>query len=279
MDILHLPGTTLLDGAMGTQLIRRGLTPGLFPEAVNLTDPAVVRAIHRDYLEAGSQIIYACTFGVNGRKARGYSVGETVAAALGNARAAVADSGREAAVGLDVGQLGELLEPYGDLTEAEARALYREVLEAGRGADLVALETYFDLPEAVLAVETAKAVLDKPVFVTMTFQAGGRTLTGCTPAEMAAALADAGADAIGLNCSLGPVEALPILRTLRDATDLPLIAKPNAGMPDPKTGGYSLGAADFAAQMAPVLALGVAYAGGCCGTDPDYIRELARIRV
>ncbi len=179
---------------------------------------------------------------------------------------------------LDVGPLGQLLEPYGDLSEEEAEAAFREVFAAGGTADLIVLETFFDLTELLIALEVARKTLpDKPVFATMTFQQSGRTLTGVTVEEMARSLAEGGAAAVGLNCSLGPVEALPLARALRQATDKPIIVKPNAGMPDPATGAYPMDAAAFAEAMAPILRLGVQYAGGCCGTDPDYIRELARL--
>lgn len=265
----------LLDGAMGTELMKRGVRTPRFPEQVNLTDPAAVQAIHRDYIEAGSRIIYACTFGANPIKARGEAVAPVIGAALANARSAAGETAR---VALDVGPLGQLLEPYGDLAEEDAGAAFREVFSAGESADLVVLETFFDLTELLIALEAARETLpDKPIFATMTFQSSGRTLTGVTVEEMARGLDAAGAAAIGLNCSLGPAEALPLAETLRKASDLPLIVKPNAGMPDPATGAYPMDAAAFAGAMAPILRLGVAYAGGCCGTDPAYIRELARL--
>ena len=188
-----------------------------------------------------------------------------------------AAAGEGVRVALDVGPLGQLLEPYGDLTEEEARRAFRAVFAAGEAADLVVLETFFDLTEMRLALEEAHDLLPgKPCFATMTFQKNGRTLTGVTVEDMAEALAAAGADAVGLNCSLGPKEALPLAEALREATALPLVVKPNAGMPDPVTGAYPLDAAAFAEAMAPILKLGVAYAGGCCGTDPEYVRMLAR---
>ena len=265
----------LLDGAMGTELMKRGIPTPRFPERVNLTEPQAVQAIHRDYIEAGSRLIYACTFGANPLKARGEDVAPVVRAALANARAAAGDRAR---VALDVGPLGQLLEPYGDLEEASAGDAFRAVFAAGESADLVVLETFFDLTELLLALEAAREVLpDKPVFATMTFQQSGRTLTGVGVEEMARHLEEAGAAAVGLNCSLGPAEALPLARVLRESTSLPLIVKPNAGMPDPVTGAYPMDAAAFAAAMEPILRLGVQYAGGCCGTDPDYIRNLARL--
>lgn len=264
----------LLDGAMGSELMKRGVPTEKFPELVNLTDPEAVRAIHRDYFAAGSRIAYACTFGANPVKARGEAIEPVIAAALENARAGAPG----AAAALDVGPLGQLLEPYGDLTEEAALEAFRRVIDAGRSADLIALETFFDLPEALLALRAAKELCPQtPCFVTMTFQKNGRTLTGTSPGEMARALAEAGADAVGLNCSLGPAEALPLAEELRRESRLPLIAKPNAGMPDPVTGEYPLTAAAFAAAMEPILRLGVRYAGGCCGTGPDHIRELARL--
>ncbi len=262
----------LLDGAMGTELMKRGLRLGAFPEQVNLTDPEAVQAIHRAYVEAGSELLYACTFGANPLKARGADVTPVIQAALRNARLA---AGEKAHAALDVGPLGQLLEPYGDLSEEAAREAYRQVFTAGKTAELVVLETFFDLQEALLALETAKECLpDAQCFVTMTFQTSGRTLTGVPPAEAARELTAAGADAVGLNCSLGPAEALPLVRALRENTHLPLIVKPNAGIPDPKTGLYPLDAAAFAAAMEPIAAEGAAYLGGCCGTDPAYIRAL-----
>ena len=265
----------MLDGAMGTELMKRGVALPRFPELTNLTDGETVAAIHRDYIAAGSGIIYANTFGANPLKARGADLPAVIAAALQNARIAAGD---RAKVALDAGPLGQLLEPFGELTEEEAAAAFRAVFAAGASADLVVLETFFDLTELTLALRAAKETLpEKPVFATMTFQAGGRTLTGVTVADMAEALEARGADAIGLNCSLGPREALPLLRELMDCTDLPVIAKPNAGMPDPVTGAYPLGPAAFAEAMAPVVELGAAYVGGCCGTDPACLAALGAL--
>ncbi|MBR4703692.1 MAG: homocysteine S-methyltransferase family protein [Oscillospiraceae bacterium] len=265
----------LLDGAMGTELMKRGIPTPRFPEEVNLTSPEAVQAIHRDYVSAGSGILYACTFGANPVKAGSGPVEEVVRAAIRNARAA---AGEKVRVALDVGPLGQLLEPYGDLTEEEAGEAFRTVFAAGREADLLVLETFFDLTELLIAVEAARETLPgMPVFATMTFQAGGRTLTGVTVEDMARELSAAGVSALGLNCSLGPAEALPLVQTLAEVCSIPLIAKPNAGMPDPKTGAYPMDAASFAQAMVPILDLGVRYAGGCCGTDPDYIRALAEV--
>ena len=192
----------ILDGAMGTVLQQRGLAPGGVPELLNLTEPDLLASIYREYVEAGSQVVYANTFGANGRKlaGTGHTVEEIVSAAIRLAKDAVAGTG--ALVALDVGPLGELLEPMGSLPFERAYDLFREMMEAGAaaGADLVVIETMTDLYEAKAALLAAKEHTALPVFVTMSFEERGRTFTGCTPAAMARTLEGLGADAIGLNC-------------------------------------------------------------------------------
>lgn len=261
---------------MGTTLRKRGLHTSLFPEEVNITHPADVTDVHRRYVEAGSGVIYTCTVGVNGLRAKRskYTVDEVIKAAIQNAGAACT---ADTQVALDIGSLGELIEPYGDMSIDQARSLFREIALAGTGADLAVIETITDLHEALIALEAVKSVFDKPVFVTMSFQANGRTLMGNTPEEIVRELTAAGADAVGLNCSLGPKEAYPIVRKIKECSVLPIAVKPNAGMPDPKTGLYNVGADEFAELISPILELGVDYIGGCCGSDPSYISALARI--
>ena len=260
---------------MGTVLQQRGLPPGGMPELLNLTDPGLLASVYREYADAGSQVVYANTFGANALKlARsGRSVSEVITAAIQTAREAV--EGR-ALVALDVGPLGELLEPLGSLTFERAYDLFREIMAAGAaaGADLVAIETMTDLYEAKAALLAAKEHTGLPVLVTMSFEESGRTFTGCTAASMARTLEGLGADAIGLNCSLGPNQLAPLLRELCENTRLPVAAKPNAGLPDPVDGHYDLGPEAFAAALAPCLAAGVTIFGGCCGTSPAYIRCL-----
>ena len=264
-----------LDGAMGTMLQRKGLQPGENPELLNLTRPEWMRDIHAAYVEAGSNIVYANTFGANGRKlaGSGHTVEEVVSAAVRNAKAAVGD---RALVAVDMGPLGELLEPMGTLTFEEAYDLFAEVVKAGAaaGADLAVIETMTDLYETKAALLAVKEQTSLPAFVTMTFDENGRTFTGCTVASMARTLEGLGADAIGLNCSLGPKQLLPILQELCSQTRLPVIAKPNAGLPDPVDGHYDLTPAEFAQAMKDAVAAGVSIIGGCCGTDPEYIRAL-----
>ena len=271
-------GLLFLDGAMGTELQKRGLPPGGQPELLNLERPELVRDVHRAYLQAGSQVVYANTFGANGLKlARlGHSVDQVVGAAVAAARQACAGTGVR--VALDIGPLGELLEPMGTLTFERAYALFQELVLAGAraGADLAVIETMTDLYEAKAALLAVKENSDLPVFVTMSFEESGRTFTGCTAPSMARTLEGLGADAIGVNCSLGPDLLLPVLRQVCENTRLPVIAKPNAGLPDPVDGHYDMGPEEFAAAMLPCLEAGVTIFGGCCGTAPEYIAALRR---
>ena len=264
-----------LDGATGTVLQQRGLPPGGQPELLNLTRPDLIRSVHADYVAAGSQIIYANTFGANRHKlaASGHSVAEVVSAGVRIAKEAAGPAVR---VALDIGPLGELLEPMGSLSFEDAYDLFREVAEAGAaaGADLAVIETMTDLYETKAALLAVKENTSLPVFVTMSFEENGRTFTGCTVASMARTLEGLGADAIGLNCSLGPDLLLPLFRELCASTTLPVIAKPNAGLPDPVDGHYHMGPETFAAAMRPCLDAGVTLFGGCCGTTPDYIRAV-----
>ena len=266
---MALTDITLLDGGMGTQLQAAGLPVGQLPELWNLTEPDKVTAVHRRYVEAGSRVLYTNTFGVNGLKATrfGHSVSELVKAGVRCARAA--DRGEGIRVALDIGPLGQILEPLGTLRFEEAYELFREIVIAGRdaGADLIVIETMSDLYEVKAAVLAAKENSCLPVWTTMTFEASGRSFVGLT-------LSSLGVDALGFNCSLGPKELLPLVRELRQWTDLPLILKPNAGLPDPATGEYRLTPEDFAEELLPALQEGIAYLGGCCGTTPDFIRVL-----
>ena len=267
----------LLDGAMGTVLQERGLPPGGQPELLNLSDPERIAGVHRDYVDAGSRVVYANTFGANARKLRksGKSVGEVISAGIDIAKRAA--QGR-AAVALDIGPLGELLEPMGTLSFEDAYELFREMAVAGAeaGADLAVIETMTDLYETKAALLAVKENTALPVFVTMSFDETGRTFTGCTVASMARTLEGLGADAVGLNCSTGPDRMLPLLRELSENTRLPIIAKPNAGLPDPVTGRYDMSPDAFAEALRPCLDC-VSIVGGCCGTSPEYIRKLSAL--
>ena len=268
----------LLDGGMGTMLQAAGLPLGQLPELWNITRPEAVSAVQRRYAEAGSKVLYTNTFGANRYKAAGceYDVGELVAAGVRCARSA-AEGFDGVRVALDIGPTGRLLEPLGDLSFEEAYDVFREIVTAGAaaGADLVVIETMSDLGEMRAAVLAAKENCDLPVWATMTFEATGRTFLGVTVGAMALTLSGLGVDALGFNCSLGPKELLPLVEELRSWTDLPLIVKPNAGLPDPATGEYHITPAEFAAELSGAPEKGVTILGGCCGTTPDFIRAAA----
>ena len=268
-------GLLFLDGAMGTQLQKRGLPPGADPILWGLDHPDALTDIHRGYIAAGSQVIYANTFGASPRKLQraGRDVDQVVGGAVAIARRA---AGTSAKVALDIGPLGELLEPMGSLRFEDAYEQFKAVALAGEkaGADLSVIETMTDLYETKAALLAVKENTRLPVFVTMSFEGSGRTFTGCTVASMARTLEGLGADAIGLNCSLGPDQLAPLLAELCLNTRLPVIAKPNAGLPDPVDGHYDMGPEEFAAALLPCLEAGVTIFGGCCGTSPEYIRTL-----
>ncbi len=266
----------LLDGAMGTMLQSAGLPVGALPEVWNLTQPETVAAIQRRYVEAGSRIIYANTFGANRHKVAksGHTVAELIAGGVRAAKEAA--RGTDTRVALDLGPIGQLLEPLGTLSFDEAYDIYREMVVAGAeaGADLIVFETMSDLYEVKAGVLAAKENTDLPVWVTMTFEATGRTFVGVTVAAMALTLTGLGVDALGFNCSLGPKELLPMVEELRRWTHLPLILKPNAGLPDPATGEYTITPEQFAQELCQGADLGVTIFGGCCGTTPAFIAAL-----
>lgn len=261
---------------MGTMLQRHGLKLGEIPELLAITNPDLLTNIHRQYIEAGTEIVYANTFGANRRKMQKtpYTVADVVSAAIAAAKKACI--GTSARVALDIGPLGELLEPMGTLPFETAVDMFAEIVDAGvnAGADLICIETMTDLYEAKAALLAAKEHSTLPVWVTMSFDATGRTFTGCTIPSMARTLEGLGADAIGLNCSQGPKQLLPLFQELCRVTTLPVIAKPNAGLPDPVDGHYDLPPEEFARTMVDVVGAGVSIVGGCCGTNPDYIRAL-----
>ena len=259
-----------LDGGMGTMLQSMGIQTERVPELLNLTAPDDIAAIHRMYADAGAQIIYSNTFGANRLKlARtGHTTEEVVSAAVANARRAVGD---RALVALDMGPTGQLLEPSGTLRFEEAYDIYKEIVLAGRDADVIVIETTTDLYEVKAALLAAKENSDKPVLVTMTFEENMRTFTGVSPECMTAVLEGLGADAVGVNCSLGPEELYPVLEKLCALTKLPVIAKPNAGLPDPSTNLFSVGPEEFAESAVKLAKAGVSIFGGCCGTTPEHI--------
>ena len=270
----------MLDGAMGTQLQLRGLTTEQKPELAAFIMPDVLTAVHRDYARAGADILLANTFGANPRKLKGtgYTVQQVIEASIACARTAAQETG--ALVALDIGPIGELLAPAGTLPFEDACAQFAEMVRAGAaaGADLVFLETMTDLYELKAAILAAKENCDLPVFTSMSFEARGRTFTGCTVESYGITAAGLGADAVGINCSLGPKEILPFAQRLCRVVPagMPVFVKPNAGLPN-LDGSYDITPAEFAAEMAAYLPTGISMLGGCCGSEPESIRLLKEL--
>ncbi len=275
-DFIKNNDYVLLDGAMGTVLQSKGMEMGALPELLNITDPDIIKMVHKDYINAGANIIYANTFGANRYKlsGSGKSVAEVVGAGIRNAKEAVKESGKEAYVALDVGTIGKLLEPTGTLKFEEAYDIYKEIVISGKEADVIVFETQTDLYELKAAVLAAKENSDLPVFCTMTFEKNKRTFTGCGAANMALTLEGLGVDAMGINCSLGPKDLLDVIDEISKYTKVPLIVKPNAGLPDPLTNQYDIDEEEFAKQLLEFSKYNVKYYGGCCGSSPAYISKL-----
>jgi 5-methyltetrahydrofolate--homocysteine methyltransferase len=274
-DLLYNKQFVFLDGGMGTMIQAAGLEAGHVPELLNLTNPEVIMNIHRSYADNGSDIIYANTFGANRYKLAdtGHSVEEVISAGIRNARKAVDG---KSLVALDLGPIGQLLEPSGTLTFEEAYDCYKEQILAGSEADLIVLETMTDLYEVKAAILAAKENSDKPLLLTMTFEENQRTFTGVSPECMIACAEGLGVDAIGVNCSLGPVELMPVLRKICSFAKVPVIAKPNAGLPDPVTNLFNVGPEEFAESAAELADMGVKIFGGCCGTTPAHIKAVVK---
>ena len=277
-ELFTQPNTILLDGGMGTMLQAAGLKLGAKPEELNITDPALIEGIHAKYAAAGSRIINANTFGASAHKLAGsaYTLEEIIAAGIANCKRACAPYGALAA--LDVGPLGELLEPNGTLAFEDAVTEFGRIVRAGvaAGADLIFFETFTDLYELKAALLAAKENSTLPILASMSFEAGGRTFTGCTVESFAATARGLGADAIGINCSLGPKEIFPMAKRLAEAVpgSFPVFVKPNAGLPRADGSGYDITPQLYAMQMKPYRELNLFAAGGCCGTTPEFIQLL-----
>lgn len=282
MNIRERLGKELLflDGGMGTLLQAEGLAPGELPETWNIEHPEKVEAIHRRYYEAGSDVVLANTFGANVCKFHDdrYTVEEVIRAGIANAKRAGEQIGKETYVALDMGPTGKLLKPMGDLDFDDAYEAFAEAVRYGEkyGADLIHIETMSDTYEVKAAILAAKENSSLPVFVTMIFDERGKLLTGGDVPSVVAMLEGLRADALGLNCGLGPKQMLPILNDLRRYTSLPIIVKPNAGLPKQKNGEtyYDVEPDEFARIMQEVVKEGACVIGGCCGTTPEHIKKL-----
>ncbi len=275
---------TLLDGAQGTRLWQIADENGVPKEPVwkyNIEHPDFILKVVAEYAAAGSQVICANTFGVNRssvERSSSYTVPQVVSAAVKTAKKAL--EGTDIKVALDIGPLSDFLEPYGDLTEEEAADIFDEMLKSGinAGADMVFFETFLDLEMMRVAAETAKKY-GLPVICSMTFEKHGRTIMGNSVEQIIETLSPIGISAIGMNCSLGPDLALPVIQEFAKHTGLPLFFKPNAGLPVQTENGESFSNCTpdmFAADVAPALPI-LSYLGGCCGTNAEYIRKLKEL--
>lgn len=266
----------LLDGAMGTLIQKSKVEYDSVPETLNILHPDLIASFHKKYIEAGADIIYANTFGANSYKLKdsGYSADDIISAGIKNAKSAA--EGTNTLVALDIGPIGQLLEPAGSMLFDEAYDYFKEEVIAGSEADIIVFETMTDLYELKAAVLAAKENSNKPIIATMTFERNGRTFTGVSPACAAVTLEGLGVDAIGVNCSLGPDELEPVIAEMSKYTNLPLVIKANAGLPDPNSNEYDIMPDKFAECVCSLLKYGIKIIGGCCGTTPEYIKNIKK---
>jgi len=264
-----------LDGAMGSLLQNKLDEIGPIPEIFNISHPEIIREIHQAYVDVGTNIILANTFGVNGYKLEksGYSVTQLVTAGVANAKAVNPEF-----VALDIGPIGALIGALGVITFDQAVNYFKEIIDAGdkAGADLIVIETMTDICEARAAVIAAREVSDLPVLVSMTYEENNRTLTGSDALTVITILEGLGVDAIGINCSTGPNSMLPIIKDLIRYASVPIMVEPNAGLPHMKNDKtvYDITESEFTQYMVEIAEIGGMILGGCCGTTPDYIKSL-----
>ncbi|MEL7655685.1 MAG: homocysteine S-methyltransferase family protein, partial [Bacillota bacterium] len=294
MKITDLLGKKIIicDGAMGTMMQKYGLKVGELPELLSFTHPEIIKEIHSAYFKAGSDFVSTNTFGCNRYKLKdsGYSVKQVVTQAVNLAKETAREvmeqiSGqdsliKEKFVALDVAPLGKLMEPVGDLSFDEAYDMFKEQIVAGAaaGADFIFFETFTDIYEMKVAVLAAKENCDLPVFCSVTFQEDGRMLMGSDPLTAVNILQDLGIDALGVNCSLGPKQIVGIVKEILAYSKLPVLVQPNAGLPvivDGETV-FNVDIEEYAEAMQEMLQAGIAIAGGCCGTNPEYIAALVK---
>lgn len=272
-----------LDGGMGTLLQKSGLQPGELPEHWNISHPEVIREIHKNYYDSGSNVVNTNTFGANTLKFSIDELDEIICHAVKNAdEARKASSGeQEKFIALDVGPTGKLLKPLGDLDFEDAVKIFAETIRLGvkYGVDLITIETMNDSYETKAAVLAAKENSDLPIIVTNAYGENGRLMTGANPAVMAAMLEGMGVDAIGANCSLGPKQLMDVMDELLKYCSVPVAFKPNAGLPksDGKVTYYDVDADEFAQDIKLSVENGVRIVGGCCGTTPEYIKKVCEL--
>ncbi|MCD8023333.1 MAG: homocysteine S-methyltransferase family protein [Lachnospiraceae bacterium] len=273
----------LVDGATGSNLMKMGMPRGVCTEQWVLDNKEVLQSLQKAYIEAGSRVIYAPTFGANrcnlakhGLEDRIREMNLTLA---GYSREIAGD---DILVAGDISPTGAMMEPMGDMTYEKAFEIYQEqvgyLVEAG--VDLIAVETMYQIEETMAAIDAVHSVCDLPVLCTVTVEADGSIFTGGNATEAAVSFEASGADAVGINCSVGPDQLVSVIRNIKENISVPVIAKPNAGMPQIDKLGravYSMSAAEFAQNMKALVEAGATIIGGCCGTTPEYIREVARV--
>ena len=272
--------TVYLDGGMGTLLQQKGLQAGETSESWNLTHPQEITAIHKAYFDAGTNVVAANTFGANALKYSDERLEALISAAVVNAKRAKeeSDAPQEKWIALDIGPTGRLLSPFGDLDFEKAVAVFQKTVTLGvkHGVDLILIETMSDSLETKAAVLAAKAACDLPIFVSNAYSENGRLMTGASPQIMVAMLESLCVDAIGVNCSFGPKQLGGVVREYLKYASLPVLLKPNAGLPQMIDGKniYTVSPAEFADDVSALMRDGVRLAGGCCGTTPDHIKAL-----
>ena len=269
-----------LDGGMGTLLQENGLKAGELPERWNVTHADVINKIHKEYFDAGSNVVATNTFGANILKFSEEELEEIIKCAVSNAKNAKEQSNgsQEKWIALDIGPTGRMLKPYGDLDFEDAVKVFSKTVKLGvkYGVDLVFIETMNDSYETKAAVLAAKENCDLPVFVSNAYGEDGTLMTGAKPKAMVAMLESLGVDAIGVNCSFGPKKLAPVVEEYLKYSSIPVLLEPNAGIPkvvDGKTV-YDVLSEEFSSDVSTLIKKGVRIAGGCCGTTPDYIKAL-----
>lgn len=283
MDVREYIKNNILvfDGAMGTMLQKLGLKLGENPEQFNFIHEEQLIKIHRKYIESGAKVITTNTFGANELKLKDKSISVEEAIEQGINLAKKAREDKECFIALDIGPIGELLEPMGTLSFERAVEIFKRQIKVGAkfGVDLILIETMTDLYEMKAAIIAAKENCDLPIFATMSFEENGRTFTGCLPESMAVTLEGLGVDVLGVNCSLGPKELKPIIKRIIKNTNLPIMVQPNAGLPKIINGEtlYKISPEEFCSYVEELVDLGVSVIGGCCGTTPEFIKSISNM--
>ena len=282
-DELTKKGVVLLDGATGSNLRKAGMPVGISSEQWVLENPGVLQELQRAYVEAGSQIVYAPTFAANRISLRNFDLQDRVVELNTKLVKISKDAvGSRALVAGDLTTTGQLLEPQGNLTYDALYQAYREQIKAlvDAGVDLIGAETMLGVDETVVALDAAQSVCDIPMMCSLTLEADGTAMYGGNAVEAVMTLQEMGAAAVGLNCSVGPDQLESVVANMKAVAKVPIIAKPNAGMPVINEKGeaiYDMNADDFARHAKRLVEVGAGIVGGCCGTTPEYIRRLAEV--